>query len=138
MQIEIKVPVLPKPSDSCVVSRIYVGKGQRVNESEPLLDIETDKVTLEVTAPARGVIEDIMIVQGDEVSSEQVVILLKESLEPEQIQSYDALNENNTKPDVKDMQHNELPNSPGKNTKTMGLIFGMITLAIAALFVLNG
>ena len=69
--MKIVVPTLPESEDSAVISTLYVLEGETVSEGQVLLEIETSKVVLEVTAVADGVISGIMISQGDYVNSEQ-------------------------------------------------------------------
>ena len=57
MAIEIKVPVLPESVTDATVVKWYKKAGDAVARDEHLLDLETDKVMLEVPAPAAGVLE---------------------------------------------------------------------------------
>lgn len=69
--MKIVVPTLPENEDSAVISTVYVQEGETVSEGQVLLEVETSKVVLEITAVADGVISGIMISQGDYVNSEQ-------------------------------------------------------------------
>jgi len=72
--MKIVVPTLPESEDSAVISTLYVQEGETVSEGQVLLEVETSKVVLEVTAVADGIISGIMISQGDYVNSEQVLM----------------------------------------------------------------
>ena len=59
MTIEIKVPVLPESVADASIATWHVKVGDKVSRDQSLVDIETDKVVLEVVAPADGVISEI-------------------------------------------------------------------------------
>lgn len=73
MAIEIKVPVLPESVADATVATWHVKPGDKVSRDQNLVDIETDKVVLEVVAPEDGVIADIIEVEGNTVLAEQVI-----------------------------------------------------------------
>lgn len=75
MSMEIKVPVLPESVADGSIATWYKKVGEKVKRDEHLLDIETDKVVLEVVAPADGFLESILKKEGDIVKSEEVVAL---------------------------------------------------------------
>ncbi|MCY7296427.1 2-oxoglutarate dehydrogenase complex dihydrolipoyllysine-residue succinyltransferase [Alteromonas sp. a30] len=78
MTIEIKVPVLPESVADATVATWHVKVGDKVSRDQNLVDIETDKVVLEVVAPGDGVIASITGAEGDTVLAEQVIALLEE------------------------------------------------------------
>jgi 2-oxoglutarate dehydrogenase E2 component (dihydrolipoamide succinyltransferase) len=67
MSIEIKVPAMGESVTEATVARWFKKEGDAVNRDEPLLELETDKVTVEVPAPASGAIESISVKAGDTV-----------------------------------------------------------------------
>ena len=67
MSIDIKVPSLGESVTEATIARWYKNVGDSVAIDEPLLEIETDKVTLEVPAPATGQLGDIKVNDGDTV-----------------------------------------------------------------------
>ncbi len=73
MAIDIKVPVLPESVTDATVATWHKQPGEQVMRDEPLVDIETDKVVLEVVAPADGAIEKISADTGATVTAEQVI-----------------------------------------------------------------
>lgn len=77
MSIEIKVPVLPESVADATVATWHVKAGDKVSRDQNLVDIETDKVVLEVVAPQDGVIAEITGAEGDTVLAEQVIGLLE-------------------------------------------------------------
>jgi len=73
MPLEIKVPALPESIADATVARWYKKPGEPVKRDENLVDIETDKVVLEVVAPADGVLSDILKAEGTTVLAEEVI-----------------------------------------------------------------
>ena len=67
MSIEIKVPAMGESVTEATVARWFKKEGDAVKRDEPLLELETDKVTVEVPAPADGAIESIAVKEGDTV-----------------------------------------------------------------------
>jgi 2-oxoglutarate dehydrogenase E2 component (dihydrolipoamide succinyltransferase) len=67
MSVEIKVPALGESVTSATVARWMKQPGDAVAADEPLVELETDKVTVEVPAPAAGVLEAIIAKDGTEV-----------------------------------------------------------------------
>ena len=78
MAIEIKVPVLPESVADATIATWHVKSGDSVKRDQNLVDIETDKVVLEVVAPADGVIGEILDEEGATVLGEQVIAKLTE------------------------------------------------------------
>ncbi len=78
MSIEIKVPVLPESVADATVATWHKKPGDPIKRDEHLVDIETDKVVLEVVAPADGTIEAILKKKGETVKAEEVIGIFKE------------------------------------------------------------
>lgn len=64
MSIEIKVPAMGESVTEATVARWFKQEGDSVARDEPLVELETDKVTVEVPAPADGAIESIAVQKG--------------------------------------------------------------------------
>jgi 2-oxoglutarate dehydrogenase E2 component (dihydrolipoamide succinyltransferase) len=64
MSIQIKVPAMGESVTEATVSKWFKKQGDAVKRDEPLLELETDKVTVEVPAPADGSIESIAVEEG--------------------------------------------------------------------------
>lgn len=73
MTIEIKVPVLPESVADATIATWHVKPGDRVSRDQNLVDIETDKVVLEVVAEADGIVGEIREQEGATVLAEQVI-----------------------------------------------------------------
>ena len=78
MAIEIKVPTLPESVTDATVAKWYHQAGDEVQRDGILLDLETDKVMLEVPAPSSGVLQEVMVAQGDIVTAGQLLGILQE------------------------------------------------------------
>ncbi len=84
MSIEVKVPVLPESVADATVAAWHKQPGDSVKRDENLVDIETDKVILEVPAPADGVLEEILQEVGATVTANQLLAKMKEGAVEEQ------------------------------------------------------
>ena len=78
MSIEIKVPALPESVTDATLVAWHKKAGERVNRDENLVDLETDKVVLEVPAPADGVLQEIKVDDGATVTAGDVLAVLAE------------------------------------------------------------
>ncbi|SFK51036.1 dihydrolipoyllysine-residue acetyltransferase [Shimia haliotis] len=76
MTIEVKVPDIGDFSDVPVVS-VLVSIGDVVSEEDPLIEVESDKATMEVPSPAAGKIVEIKVGEGDAVSEGSLILLLE-------------------------------------------------------------
>ncbi|MFP5429525.1 MAG: 2-oxoglutarate dehydrogenase complex dihydrolipoyllysine-residue succinyltransferase [Gammaproteobacteria bacterium] len=77
MAIEIKAPVFPESVADGTVATWHKKPGEAVTRDELIVDIETDKVVLEVVAPADGVISQVLKNEGDTVLSQEVLALFE-------------------------------------------------------------
>jgi 2-oxoglutarate dehydrogenase E2 component (dihydrolipoamide succinyltransferase) len=68
MAIEITVPALGESVTEATVGQWFKKPGDAVNVDEPLLELETDKVTLEVPAPVAGILAEIKVPEGSSVA----------------------------------------------------------------------
>jgi len=78
MSIEVKVPVLPESVSDATIASWHKKVGEAVKRDENLVDLETDKVVLEVPSPIDGVLKEIKHQVGDTVNSQQVIAVLEE------------------------------------------------------------
>jgi len=76
MKIEVKVPALSESVAEATLLNWHKKPGEAVHRDETLVDIETDKVVLEVVAPADGVLQEITHNDGDVVGSEEVIAII--------------------------------------------------------------
>ncbi|WP_199100059.1 2-oxoglutarate dehydrogenase complex dihydrolipoyllysine-residue succinyltransferase [Dyella sp. ASV21] len=78
MSIEVKVPVLPESVSDATIATWHKKAGEAVKRDENLVDLETDKVVLEVPSPVDGVLKEIKFQSGDTVTSQQVIAVIEE------------------------------------------------------------
>ncbi len=78
MAIEVKVPVLPESVSDATIASWHKQPGDVVKRDENLVDLETDKVVLEVPSPVDGVIKRILKQTGDTVTSQELLAVLEE------------------------------------------------------------
>jgi len=79
MSIEIIVPELPESVADAVVAGWYKQVGEAIKEDEVLVDLETDKVILEVPTVKQGVVKQILFSTGDTVTAGQLLAVIDES-----------------------------------------------------------
>ncbi len=82
MSIEIKVPVLPESVADATVATWHKQPGDFVSRDENIVDLETDKVVLEVPAPADGYLKEISQGEGETVVSDEVLAIFEEGEAP--------------------------------------------------------
>jgi 2-oxoglutarate dehydrogenase E2 component (dihydrolipoamide succinyltransferase) len=78
MTTEIRVPQLPESVADATLVAWHKKPGDAIKRDENLADLETDKVVLEVPAPANGVVREIKIESGTVVTSGQVLAIIEE------------------------------------------------------------
>ena len=78
MTLEVKVPVLPESVSDATIATWHKKAGDTVKRDENLVDLETDKVVLEVPAPADGVLKEIKQQAGATVISQQLLAIIEE------------------------------------------------------------
>ncbi|MBV1786456.1 2-oxoglutarate dehydrogenase complex dihydrolipoyllysine-residue succinyltransferase [Marinobacterium sp. D7] len=78
MSIDIKAPTFPESVADGTVATWHKQPGEACSADELIVDIETDKVVLEVVAPADGVIKEIIKGEGDTVLSDEVIAIFEE------------------------------------------------------------
>jgi len=74
--MDVKVPDIGDFSEVPVVS-VLVSVGDTVAAEDPLIEIESDKATMEVPSPADGVVKDIKVAEGDNVSEGSLILVLE-------------------------------------------------------------
>ncbi len=77
MTIEVKVPLLPESVADATVSSWHKKAGDSVMRDENLVDLETDKVMLEVPAPADGILKEIRVPNGGSVKASEIIAIIE-------------------------------------------------------------
>lgn len=78
MAIEVKVPALPESVSDATIADWHKKVGDKVSRDENLVDLETDKVVLEVPSPADGVLKEIKSEAGDTVGADDIIAVIEE------------------------------------------------------------
>src|SRR5262245_22908414 len=76
MLIEVKVPVLPESVAEATLVNWHKKAGDAVKRDENLIDIETDKVVLELPAPGSGVLAEVRKADGSTVTAQEVIAVI--------------------------------------------------------------
>ena len=79
MSYEVKVPVLPESVADATIAKWYKKVGDLVQREENIVDLETDKIMLEVPAPCDGVIKEIIAQEGAVVNSQALIAVIEEA-----------------------------------------------------------
>ncbi|MBN8198531.1 2-oxoglutarate dehydrogenase complex dihydrolipoyllysine-residue succinyltransferase [Thalassospira povalilytica] len=81
MATEVKVPALGESVSEATVAKWYKKVGEAVAADEPIVELETDKVTVEVNAPVAGAIAELVVGEGDEVEVGALIAMINEGAE---------------------------------------------------------
>lgn len=79
MSVEVKVPVLPESVSEATVAAWHKQTGDAIRRDENLVDLETDKVVLEVPSPVDGVVRELLCAEGDTVEGQQLLARIDEA-----------------------------------------------------------
>jgi 2-oxoglutarate dehydrogenase E2 component (dihydrolipoamide succinyltransferase) len=79
MAIEIKAPTYPESVQEGTLATWHKNVGDTVTRDELIVDIETDKVVLEVVAPANGLLAEVLKAEGDIVESNEIIARIEEA-----------------------------------------------------------
>jgi 2-oxoglutarate dehydrogenase E2 component (dihydrolipoamide succinyltransferase) len=82
MSLEIRVPQLPESVSDATLVAWRKQPGEAITRDENLADLETDKVVLEVPAPANGVIKELRVAGGATVKSGDLLAIIEEGATP--------------------------------------------------------
>ncbi|MEE4304220.1 MAG: 2-oxoglutarate dehydrogenase complex dihydrolipoyllysine-residue succinyltransferase [Wenzhouxiangella sp.] len=93
MSVEVKVPNLPESVSDATIAKWHKKPGDAIERDENLVDLETDKVVLEVPAPADGVLKDISAEEGETVTEGQVLGLMEEGEAPSKSEEDESADE---------------------------------------------
>ncbi len=77
MKKEIRIPEIAENVDTAVVAGILVSKGDKVEEDQSLVEIETDKATTDLPSPISGTVKEIKVKEGEEVKVDQVIMIIE-------------------------------------------------------------
>lgn len=126
MTTDVKVPALPESVADATVLTWHKKPGDAVRRDENLVDLETDKVVLEVPAPESGVLEEILVGEGDLVQADDVLGRLQIGMAATATKSQPAAEPESVKPQA------AAPKPPSPKTEAKPEKAGEPTLAPAA------
>ncbi|MCI0413540.1 2-oxo acid dehydrogenase subunit E2 [bacterium] len=81
MATEVKLPELGENIDSGNVVKLLVQAGQKIDQDQAVLELETDKATIEVPSPVAGTVKEILVQEGGKAQVGQTVLVVEESAE---------------------------------------------------------
>src|ERR1700693_2151844 len=76
MATQVILPALGMAQETGIIVRWLIAEGQEVTKGEPLVEIETDKATVEIEAPASGLLAQVGAADGDDVPVGQVIAVV--------------------------------------------------------------
>ena len=114
MATEIKAPTFPESVAEGTVAAWHKKPGDSVERDELIVEIETDKVVLEVVAPEAGTLTDVMAEEGDTVESEQVLGKIGEGSASGSKEEKSSSDDGAEKTEEKSEEKQEKPASGGK------------------------
>jgi pyruvate dehydrogenase E2 component (dihydrolipoamide acetyltransferase) len=82
MTMEVKLPVLGENVESATVVRLLVKAGDMISRDQPIMELETEKASVDLPAPATGTAKDIQVKEGDTVTVGQVLLTIEENGQP--------------------------------------------------------
>ncbi|MBS9781997.1 MAG: 2-oxoglutarate dehydrogenase complex dihydrolipoyllysine-residue succinyltransferase [Gammaproteobacteria bacterium] len=120
MSVEVRVPALPESVADATLLDWHKNVGDFINQGENMVDLETDKVVLELPAPVSGIIKEIVIEGGETVEGDTLVAYIEEGAAPEQDASPAVAEETNTdKASVAETQSTPAPQPTSTDSATV-------------------
>src|SRR5699024_7986528 len=117
MSVEVKVPNLPESVSDATIAKWHKKPGDAIERDENLVDLETDKVVLEVPAPADGVLKDISAEEGETVTEGQVLGQMEEGEAPSKCEDEESEQEGGEKDKKEDKKEERKDQSDDKAAK---------------------
>ena len=82
MPTDMKLPELGENIEGGDVLRVMVKTGDAIKKDQPVLELETDKATIEVPSSADGVVKEVKVKQGEKVKVGQTIFVVDEAPSP--------------------------------------------------------
>ena len=101
MPEKITVPTLGESVTEATVSKWLKSQGEKVVADEPIVELETDKVNVEVPAPSNGVLDNIKVKEGETVNVGSLLGTINESASDEIVQTKEVKSYNPPKKQTK-------------------------------------
>jgi 2-oxoglutarate dehydrogenase E2 component (dihydrolipoamide succinyltransferase) len=107
--IEVKVPVLAESVAEATLMKWHKKIGDTVQRGDSLIDIETDKVTLEIAAPNDGILAEILKQDGETVTSNEIIARIETSVARTPVVEKQPPAKPEAKPEQRDLAMNQAP-----------------------------
>ena len=78
MTLELKLPAVSADMEYGTIARWLKAEGDRVARDEPVVEVDADKVTVEIEAPAPGILARILAAEGDEIRVGATIAMIDE------------------------------------------------------------
>jgi pyruvate dehydrogenase E2 component (dihydrolipoamide acetyltransferase) len=98
MATEIKLPVLGENVESATVVKLLVKAGDTIARDQPIMELETEKASVDLPAPAAGTAKTIQVKEGDTVKVGQILLTIEENGQPAATPPATAAKENPPEP----------------------------------------
>ncbi|OGU54842.1 MAG: branched-chain alpha-keto acid dehydrogenase subunit E2 [Ignavibacteria bacterium RBG_13_36_8] len=82
MLVEFKLPILGENIESADVTKVLVSVGDKVSSDQPVIEIETDKATVEVPVEISGIVKEVRIKDGEKIKVGQVILIIETTGSP--------------------------------------------------------
>lgn len=129
MAKELKVPNLGESISSAEVLKVLVQVGDKIEKEQSILEISSDKATLEIPADFEGTVKEVMVKEGDSIKEGQVIFVLDSGSESENTSNEPQEEQPKTEAKENDLaEETQEKNEPQENTPT-GEISGEISKA---------
>src|SRR5678816_1707953 len=79
MPMEIRLPALGENIDSATVTKVLVKVGDTIKKDQPIMELDTEKASVDVPSSATGTVKEIRVKEGDTINVGQVVLTLEEA-----------------------------------------------------------
>src|SRR3954452_18904758 len=76
MSTDVKLPELGENITSGDLVRVLVKVGDRINKDQPIVELETDKATIEVPSPSAGTVKEIHVKEGQKINVGQSILVM--------------------------------------------------------------
>src|SRR5437762_5568565 len=106
-QTEVKMPQMGESIFEGTVTKWLKKKGDKIQRDEPLFEISTDKIDTEIPSPASGVLQDVMVKEGQTVQINTVVAVIGDGTAKQTPE--EGKKEEPRKEDVKEPPKQEVP-----------------------------
>jgi pyruvate dehydrogenase E2 component (dihydrolipoamide acetyltransferase) len=117
MAVEIKIPVLGENVDTATVVRILVKPGDKISKDQAIMELETEKASMDLPSSAAGTVKEIAVKEGDEIKVGQTVLTLEEGESKADVKPPPAEKKPEEKPQEKEKPAEKAAEKPAPEPK---------------------